>query len=184
TSAAAAPAVLDPKLKELVDEIVRLSTEYGILTEYTAFLATDGTDFSQRDMLNEQARQSLVNSAQNVRSGMGGVTQSVNTTAQRGQSSVNRSNTFLMQNMQRVEITNVQQITDRTFFRRNSRWVDANALGREETVTPDQTIEFGTPEFYKLVDRLVREGRQGILALSGEMLLMIEGKTVLIKSPK
>jgi Ca-activated chloride channel homolog len=183
SSAGVAPAVIDPKLKELVDEIVRLSTEYGILTEYTAFLATDGTDFSQRDMLNEQARQSLVNSAQNVRSGMGGVTQRVNTTAQRAQSNVNRSNTFLMQNMQRVEITNVQQITDRTFFRRNSRWVDANALGREETVTPDQTIEFGTAEFYRLVDRLVREGRQGILALSGEMLLMIDGKTVLIKAP-
>lgn len=183
-SSPAVPAPLDPKLKELVDEIVRLSTEYGILTEYTAFLATDGTDFSQRETLNEQARQSLVNSAQNVRSGMGGVTQSVNTTTQRTQSNVNRSNTFLMQNMQRVEITNVQQITDRTFFRRNSRWVDANALGREEKVTPDQTIEFGTPEFYKLVDRLVREGRQGILALSGEMLLMIDGKTVLIKAPK
>jgi len=41
----------------------------------------------------------------------------------------------------------------------------------------------GTPEFYKLVDRLVQEGRQGILALSGEMLLSIDGKTVLIKAP-
>ncbi|HUV39761.1 MAG TPA: VIT and VWA domain-containing protein, partial [Planctomycetota bacterium] len=29
----------DPRLKELVDEIVRLSKEFGILTEYTAFLA-------------------------------------------------------------------------------------------------------------------------------------------------
>ena len=29
---------------ELVDEIVRLSTEFGILTEYTAFLAREGTD--------------------------------------------------------------------------------------------------------------------------------------------
>ena len=47
---------MDPKLKELVDEIVRLSTEYGVLTEYTAFLALDGTDFSQREALNEQAR--------------------------------------------------------------------------------------------------------------------------------
>jgi Ca-activated chloride channel family protein len=31
----------DPKLKELIDEIVMLSTKYGILTEYTAFLATE-----------------------------------------------------------------------------------------------------------------------------------------------
>lgn len=184
TMTAASPgSAVDPKLKELVDEIVRLSTEFGVLTEYTAFLATDGTDFSRRDALNEQARQELVNSAQNTRSGMGGVTQAVNNGAQMTQSSANRSNSFLTQNMQRVEITNVQQITDRTFFRRSNRWVDASVLDREKTDKPDQTIEFGSPEFYKLVDRLVQEGRQGILALSGEMLLSIDGKTVLIKAP-
>ncbi len=180
---AGANIAVDPKMKELVDEIVRLSTEYGVLTEYTAFLALDGTDFSQRDALNEQARRSLVDNAQNTRSGMGGVTQSVNFSLQRSQSNLNRSNNFIMQNMERVEITNVQQITDRTFFRRNNRWVDSSVLNREKNLTADQTIEFGTPEFYKLVDRLVSEGRQGILALSGEMLLSIDGKTILVKSP-
>ncbi|MFN2511832.1 MAG: hypothetical protein ABR568_10360 [Pyrinomonadaceae bacterium] len=34
-----------------------------------------------------------------------------------------------------------------------------------------------------LVDWLVKEGRPGILALAGEMLLSIDGKTVLIKAP-
>jgi len=174
---------LDPKMKELVDEIVRLSTEYGVLTEYTAFLALDGTDFSQRDALNEQARRSLVDNVQNTRSGMGGVTQMMNNSSQRAQSSGNRANSFYRQNMERVEITNVQQITDRTFFRRNNRWVDSSVLDREKILTADQTIEFGTPAFYKLVDRLVSEGRQGILALSGEMLLSIDGKTILVKSP-
>ncbi len=184
-AAGAAPGVvtLDPKLKELVDEIVRLSTEYGVLTEYTAFLATDGTDFSERDALNEQAVRFLVGGAQQTRSGMGGVTQGMNMSTQRTQSSANRSNFFINQNAERVEITNVQQITDRTFFRRNNRWVDASVLDREKALTPDQTIEFGTPEFYRLVDRLVSEGRQGILALSGEMLLSVDGKTILIKAP-
>jgi len=176
-------ALEDPKLKELVDEIIRLSTEYGVLTEYTAFLALDGTDFSRREALNEQARQSLVNNFQNVRSGMGGVTQAANNTTQKGQANLNRSNFYLTQNMERVEITSVQQITDRTFFRRNNRWVDANALEAEKTRKPDRVVEFGTPDFYRLVDQLVSEGRQGILALSGEMLLMIDGKTVLIKAP-
>jgi Ca-activated chloride channel family protein len=180
---AAANVPLDPKMKELVDEIVRLSTEYGVLTEYTAFLALDGTDFSQRDALNEQARRSLVDNAQNTRSGIGGVSQSMNSISQRAQSSSNRANMFYTQNMERVEITNVQQITDRTFFRRNNRWVDSSVLDREKNLKADQTIEFGTPEFYKLVDRLVSEGRQGILALSGEMLLSIDGRTILVKSP-
>jgi Ca-activated chloride channel family protein len=175
-------AEYDPKLKELVDEIVRLSTEFGVLTEYTAFLAMDGTDLTNLESLNVRARDSLVNNAQNVRSGMGGVTQASNISNQISQSSANRSNGYLAQNMQRVEITTVQQITDRTFFKRNNRWVDANAL-KNESAKPDRVIEFGTPEFYKLVDQLVREGREGILALSGELLLVVDGKTVLIKAP-
>jgi hypothetical protein len=178
-----ASGAADPKLKELVDEIVRLSIEYGVLTEYTSFLALEGTEFSEGEELRNQTRQSLVNNAQNVRSGIGSVSQSVNFSTQSTQSNVNRSNNFFTQNMQRVEITNVQQITDRTFFRRHNRWVDSNMLEREKDLKPDQTIEFGTPEFYRLVDRLVAEGRQGILALSGEMLLLIDGKTVLIKAP-
>jgi Ca-activated chloride channel family protein len=172
----------DPKLKELVDEIIRLSTEFGVLTEYTAFLATDGTDFSDMIKLNTQARESLVNNAQNVRSGMGGVTQASNNSTQISQSNMNRSNGYLAQNMQRVEITTVQQITDRTFFKRNNRWVDANAL-KNESAKPDRVVEVGTPEFYKLVDQLLLDGREGILALSGELLLVVDGKTVLIKAP-
>jgi Ca-activated chloride channel homolog len=173
----------DPKMKELVNEIVRLSTEYGILTEYTSFLATDGTDFTQMGTLSGRAVQSLSMNAQQTRSGMGGVTQATNNSVQLRQATSNRSNFYLNQNMQLVETTNVQQITDRTFFRRNNRWVDASALGREKDLKPDRTIEFGTDEFYQLVDRLVAEGRQGILALSGEMLLLIDGKTVLVKAP-
>ena len=172
----------DPKLKELVDEIIRLSTEFGVLTEYTAFLATDGTDFNDLVQLNARARDSLVNNAQNVRSGMGGLTQAANNSTQISQSNMNRSNTYLAQNMERVEITTVQQITDRTFFKRNNRWVDANAL-KNESAKPDRVVEFGTPEFYKLVDQLLRDGREGILALSGELLLVVDGKTVLIKAP-
>jgi Ca-activated chloride channel family protein len=172
----------DPKLKELVNEIIKLSTEFGVLTEYTAFLATDGTDLNNLESLNARARESLVNNAQGIRSGMGSVSQASNNSLQITQSNMNRANFYLAQNMERVEITTVQQITDRTFFKRNNRWVDTNAL-KNEAAKPDRVIEFGTPEFYKLADQLLREGREGILALSGEMLLMVDGKTVLIKAP-
>ena len=179
---ASSHVVQDPKMKELVDEILRLSTEYGILTEYTAFLAADGTDFNNLELLNTRARESLVNNAQSVRSGMGSVSQAANNTMQKSAANMNRSNFYLTQNMERVEVTTVQQMTDRTIFKRNNRWVDSSAL-KNETAKPDQVIEFGTPEFYKLVDRLVRDGREGILALSGELLVVIDGKTVLIKAP-
>lgn len=173
----------DPRLKELVDEIVKLSTEHGILTEYTAFLALEGTDLTRTDEVTIQAGANLSTRAQQSRSGIGSVNQQVNAGAQRATGAVSRSNTYYDANMQRVEITSVQQIQDRTFFRRNNRWVDARVVDRESTIKPDEVVEFGTPAFDRLVDRLVAEGRQGMLALSGELLLVVDGKTVLVKPP-
>jgi Ca-activated chloride channel homolog len=172
----------DPQLKELVDEIVRLSTEFGILTEYTAFLATEGVDLSNREQVRIQAGDLLKNRAQADRSGIGGVNQAMNVTAQKAQGYISKSNTFYDAKMERVEITNVQQINDRTFFKKSNRWVDARVLDKEKTIKPDEVVEFGTPAFDKLVDRLVAEGRQGMLALTGEVLLVVDGKTVLVKA--
>ncbi len=48
----------DAKTKELVDEVVRLSTKWGILTEYTAFLAIEpgATGFGARDDARQMER--------------------------------------------------------------------------------------------------------------------------------
>lgn len=175
---------IDPKIKELVDEIVRLSTEFGILTEYTSFLAMDGTDFSNREEINRQATDNFVGRAQQTRTGMAGVNQQVNIGAQSSQVSMNRSNVFLNSQMQRVEITNVQQIQDRTFFRRENRWVDARLLERGKEIKPDKTIEFGTKEFDAFVEQLVKEGRQSLLALKTDLLLLQDSKVILVKMPK
>ena len=65
----------DPRLKELVDEIVRLSVEFGILTEYTAFIDKQGTDLTARNAVLQQATQNFVERAQSTRAGMGAVNQ-------------------------------------------------------------------------------------------------------------
>ena len=68
----------DPKFKELVSEIVNLSTEFGILTEYTAFLAKTGTDLTKRDQVLAEAGRNFDSRAVQTRSGMGGVNQAMN----------------------------------------------------------------------------------------------------------
>ncbi len=45
--------------KELVDALVKLSRDYGILTPYTAFLADEGTDLADREAVHRRARQEL-----------------------------------------------------------------------------------------------------------------------------
>ena len=173
----------DPKFKELVDEIVKLSTEFGILTEYTAFLAREGTDLGKRDRVMHQARYNFQQRAVRTRSGLSSVNQEMNYQAQSRQQVLNPGNKFYDANMNRVSVTTVQQVGDRAFYRRGSRWVDSRVVNQERSVQPTRTISFGSKEFKQLADRLAREGRQGSISLQGDILMVVDGKPILIKGP-
>ena len=179
-SVLSAAAATDPKLKELVDEIVRLSIEFGVLTEYTAFLAKEGTDLARRDRILTEANTNFVDRAQRARVGQGAVNQSINNDFQRGQIRGNRRNWFYDQNMERVQITNVQQINDRAFFQRGNRWIDGSALNSAGGAKVDRTVKIGSPEFMKLLERLVADHRQGTLSMSGEIVLRLDDRNILI----
>jgi len=170
----------DPRVKELVDEIVRLSTRFGILTEYTAFLAREGTDLSDRNAVIAEANSNFARRAMSTRSGLGSVNQSTNSAYMRGQSQLNYSNEIWDENMNRVSVTSVQQVNDLAFYRRGSRWVDSRIVNEERSVRPARVIEFGTDAYRELVERLARESRQGSVALRGDILMTVDGEPVLI----
>ncbi len=174
----------DPKIKELVDEIVRLSTEFGILTEYTAFLAKEGTELSDRELVLREAGSELGRRAMRVRAGKGAVSQSYNIAAQKQAVTMSYGNEYLDEDMQRVRITNVQQINDRAFYNRNNQWIDSGIVDKEKDIKPDKTIEFGSEEFFELAERLAKENRQGSIALRGEVVLSVDGQIILVKMPK
>jgi hypothetical protein len=173
----------DPKTKELVDEIVMLSTEFGILTEYTAFLAREGTNFEQPEILLEEASDMLRLRAVMKRSGKSAVSQSYNIGSQKYQSQLNARNTYYGTDMERLTISNVQQINDRAYYYRNNRWVDSRLLKDEANIKPKRIIEFGSPEFIGLVTRLSLDNQQGCIALGGNVLFLVDGETVLVKAP-
>lgn len=170
------------RLKELTDEIVRLSTEFGILTEYTAFLATEGTDLSKPAAVSDAARGNLEKRAMGGRSGSGGVSQSSNVAAKMKQSVMDKGNVYYDENMNVTSVANVQQVGDRALYRRNNRWVDSRVVTREAQ-PPARTIEFGTPEFETLVVKLAGEGRAATLANKGDVLLDVDGEMVLVRLP-
>ena len=180
-AAHAAEIMNNPRAKELVDEIVRLSKEFGVLTEYTAFLALEGTDLSKQADVLAQASDNFSARALSTRSGMGSWNQEFNKQEQAAQKCLNYGNGFLDEKLNRVSISSVQQINDRTFYRRDNRWVDSRVLGAQEKAEPKRVIEFGSPEFMKLADRLTQEGRQGSVSLRGDTLLQVDGDTVLVK---
>jgi Ca-activated chloride channel family protein len=173
----------EAKLKELVGEVVALSTEFGVLTEYTAFLAREGTDLTTRDALLAEAEKSLRHRAMYERVGLGSVNQDVNRQTQRGQQTLNYRNDYYDQNMNRVVTARVQQVNDRAFFQRGDLWVDSRAVAdAKKGLKPDTVVAFGSDEYHKLIERLAGENRQGVLSLSGELLLRLDGRNILVTS--
>jgi Ca-activated chloride channel family protein len=187
-------------MKELVDEIVRLSTKYGILTEYTAFLATEErarwgapgdevllhaeVDRNLRDRA--MATPSAPGGASSGRAGGGAVAQEQNLKKQFEGKSVSAAKpqyfTYDQDAVKEVEISTVQNVADRTFFQRKNRWIDSNLL-KFENEKPDRTVEFGTPENMKLAEELAKDNRQVALALGGDVLIQVGKERVLVKAP-
>jgi len=178
-----AASVNDPRTKELIDEIVRLSTEFGILTEYTAFLAREGTDLHDASEVRREATDNFSARAMRSRSGPAAVNQSLNAVKQKGQEQLNMKNNFYDADLNEVSISAVQQVNDNAYYRRGGQWVDSKLVAQQRQATPVRTIEFGSQEYFELARKLARDNRQGSIALSGDILLLVDGQPVLIKSP-
>ena len=170
----------DPRLKELVEEIVRLSQEFGILSEYTAFLAREGSDLSKSANVLTEAIKNFDDRAVKTRFGLGGVNQEFNNKVQRSQLQLNARNGFLDSNLARIEIATVQQVNDKAFYKRGNRWVESSLVG-QPTQRPGREVQIGSPEFRDLVEQLVKENRPGVIALEGEILLRVDGETILVR---
>lgn len=167
------PDASDPKIRELVDEIVRLSTEHGVLTEYTAFLARDGEVFNSRRVQNDRATANYVGRALRQRSGNAGVNQDLNLKKWKSAGSADKFNAWVNEDLQRETVARVQQVGRKTFYARGKEWVDAEAAAEPaRQVTP---LEIGSPKFFEIVDRLVALNQQSALALGRNTHLVVDG---------
>lgn len=170
--------------KELIDEIVRLSTEFGILTEYTAFLALEGTDLSKTADVQAAAWNNLRSRGQQQRTGNAGVSQSANNDEMKKQYRENKRNEWMDDKLSRVSVGQVQQLNDLAFFSRKGRWIDSRLLDKAADLKPAREITVGSEEYRKLVEKLENQGRASCVSLEGEILLMVDGEVVLIKPVK
>lgn len=169
----------DPRLRELRDEILRLSTRYGMLGEYTAFLARQGSRLDDWQSLSKACQTCLQGRAVVTRSGAGAVNQGQNLWAQKVQYHANPRNAYLDHNLKRVELDAIQQVCDRAFFRRGNRWVDGCTVLKQNLV-PDEMVAFASPRYFELTHKLALEGKGGLFALRGEILIELDGKNVLV----
>lgn len=168
------PSSSDSRVKELVDEIVRLSTEHGILTEYTAFLAREGEVFNTRAVQNQIAADNFVGRALRDRSGNAGVNQEMNIQKSKTAGSVDKYNRWVNGDLEEEQVTRVQQVGRKTFYAKGSEWIDADATNAPaRDITP---VEIGSKDFFTLVDRLIALNQQSALALGPNTHLVVDGK--------
>ena len=199
--------------KELIDEVIALSTRWGILTEYTAFLAIEpGVALGQQMAVgqrdadaegttrlyaisadsqsepNAPARTQMtagLERARKDRTGLAGVQQEAMNEHNMGVMWV-QANSLQTAGGARVVMTGMRQAGDQTLFARNGRWVDGSLLEREaaNNLDVDETIEFASERYFELADELAKESRQGVLALGGDVVLRRGGKTILVLGPR
>jgi len=174
---------MDAKTRELIDEIVRLSVTYGILTEYTAFLAKEGTDLSDTVVLARGANGNVQRDAVNRRSGGHAMTQQFNNEVQRRQTVLNGRNSYLDRNNRRVEVSTIQQVADLAFFRRGGRWIDSRVARKIAKKDPDEIVVFGSDRFAEVLARLASKSRQGVLSLGEEVIFELDGKVIRVCRP-
>lgn len=171
----------DARYKELIDEIVRLSTEFGILSEYTAFLATEGANLGDWENLVEACRFELDTKAIRTRSGLAAVSQGQNLIEGKQQLQLKADNRYWNAQMESVTITTCQQMNDKAFFKRGQTWVDAQIVASRGAIEPQRTVEFGSDEHFDIVRDLIAQNRQGCASLDGDILLHHNGQIVLIR---
>lgn len=178
-------AFADPRHRELRDEILRLSARFGVLGEYTAFLATEGSRLDDWNELASACADVLTGRALATRTGAGAVNQGCNLWAQKQQVVANPRNAYLDHELKAVEVGSIQQLCDRAFLRQGNRWIDGNAVvGKRVALHEcDERVEFGSARYFELARQLESDRRSGVLSLPGEILLDVQGKTVLITMP-
>jgi hypothetical protein len=166
----------------LAGEIVRLSRQFGILTEYTSFFAREGMVLGGPGAEVARVRRELDAKALRVRSGAGSVSQDANRAGRKSAGWVDPRNTFLGDDLRPVELGGVNQVGDLAFHRRGGRWVDARLLDATGGAGLRALVP-GSAEHARLADQLAREGRQGALVLRGEVVVLVDGTPVLLVNP-
>ncbi len=171
-----------PQLRELRDEILRLSTEFGVLGEYTAFLATEGSRLDDWNALSMACQETLTLRAVDTRSGLAAVNQGQNLWAQKAQDRANYFNSYLGADLRPVESLNVQQVCDLALIKRGDQWIDSRSVVQRR-LDVDEVVPFASERYFALVELLAREGRAAAIAVKGEVLLNVAGRNCLFSAP-
>lgn len=165
--------------KELIDEIVRLSKKYGIITEYTSFLVREpGMAFAEAE---EQAvaLDGVMGAAAAPKSGSWAVNQSVNVAKAKAAARAPQSTqSYYDATGEEVVINQVRNVAGKTFFQQQDNWMES-AYEKDQEVL---TIQAFSDAYFQLLDRDPKLGQY--MAVGQRVLLVLNGNAVQIEPEK
>jgi Ca-activated chloride channel family protein len=133
--------------KELLEEVVRLSKQYGIVTEYTAFVAMGytakmGKDAELKEVLGR------VSAARSEKSGQWAVNQAANDKMLQLRTIGGAEANFYYDRRGNVQaLTTVTQIGRRAFYLQDGQWSDAEEAGKRKV----RVVKLFSPEYFELL---------------------------------
>jgi len=155
--------------KELVDEVINLSMEYGIITPYTSFLVDLDTDLSEPEAMNIARKgfaESLVDKAFSAVTGQFAVKSAQVTQELRG-SDVYESGS-----------SRVKSVGTKTFYQRDGTWVDNDWDSEKSAVE----IEYGLDSYFEFIKKNPEFGKY--LALGKGVKFCSDGNCYIVSEPK
>lgn len=156
--------------KELKDEVVDLGTRYGIVTPYTSYLATDGSERREMQtgnlMRSAPAAKSI---ARDAPSGADAISLSKMTRTQQEQTTLDGD---FGRGKQKSRSVTVQNIGLKTFYLENGVWIDSEF--KESDKIAETRIEFGSEAYFDLVSKETGLGQ--FLAIGDQLLVVWKSK--------
>ena len=107
----------------------------------------------------------------------------------KGKAQLAYDNRFIDKDLHTQTINTVQQVNDRCFYNNAGRWVDSQLVASRpsttntQSITIDETVEFGSDRHLALIRELAAEGRQGVLSLLGDTIVRHHSKNILVRNP-
>lgn len=170
---------LEGENKALVKELVDLSRKFGIMTEFTAFLATQDAE-GQRVAALQLSYEEQVARAQDsqrravaISSGEWAVNQAINSRTQRNAAQV-QSNAYYDAAGELQQVKSIVNVANRTFVQDGRQWVDLAA----GTAKPDVTVAPYSPAWFQLANTSRSMAQQ--MALGDELLINAGAKVVAV----
>ena len=165
--------------KELRDEIVDLGTRYGIVTPYTSYLATDGSERVIGDLpLNDRAFIGRRNQRAPAKSAPPAITGSVAVEASKDAKAKSESVSVAEDNEAIIVLANIKKVGAKTFYLENDAWVDSEF--KEESKLSEVKLKFASDEYFNLITKeldlaqFFALGKQVIVVWKGKVYRIVE----------